>query len=343
MNLQEFLPVFNTAYNEFLEHKLAGISDITKKQENQDLFTYAKEMSSSGKRIRPYLCYLSYISNGGSSIDDIIDICIALELVHTFALFHDDIMDESGLRRGKITIHNKYKDLTSSKASDRSGESMAMLVGDMYYTWAFEKAYAQKELIEQQRLRDIFHTLLEEVIHGQIIDIVVSDLERVTTSELREKNKLKTSSYTFMRPMQLGAALAGVSDFDALLKTGEHLGEAFQVIDDVIDIAGNSKTSEKDICLDVETAQHTLISNYILDNGTPKLRDEFFSYFGKKLSPQDKVRVQELAQISGAIEQSKLHANQEIDTALDILKDSVSQSHLPLWQDLCALLKNRMS
>ncbi len=342
MNLTEFQQVFDAHYLSFLEEKLALIDKTTQQNENKSLFAYAQTMSESGKRVRPYLCYLSYISNGGFSFDEIIDICIALELVHTFALFHDDVMDESSLRRGETTIHHQYKHLTKTPATDRSGESMAILVGDMYFTWAFEKAYSQKELCQDARVKKIFHTLLEEVIHGQIIDIVVSDSEQVSTQKLREKNRLKTSSYTFMRPMELGSALAGVFDTQSFIQAGVHLGEAFQVIDDVIDVVGNSKTSDKDTCLDIETAQHTLISNYIQDNASPEIQEEFFSYFGKRLSSQDKKVITRLVTSSGAIEQSKTHASQEIESALLIIKNIVTSTHYVLWQELGALLKNRM-
>jgi len=344
MNLKEFKTTFDTHYLAFLDIKIATLSEITSQSENHDLVKYAREMAVSGKRIRPYLCYLSYISCDGESFEEIAEVCIALELIHTFALFHDDVMDESTLRRGKTTIHHKYLDLTETAASARSGESMAILIGDLYYTWAFELLLGSEFLKTSSEARKTILSLLSEVIHGQIIDVVVSDSVSVSTSELKEKNRLKTSSYTFIRPMELGCLLAGQADCEEIMKAGVHLGEAFQVIDDVIDIVGNSKLTEKDICLDVETAQHTLISNYIADNAPQELQDEFFSFFGKKLSLEDKSRVQQLAVESGAIEESRKHASTEIKLALEIIDSlEINKEIFAHWHTLGSLLEKRMS
>lgn len=344
MDFKAFKPMFDEKYLAFLDAKTDALSNITSQSENHELVKYAREMAISGKRVRPYLCYLAFISSGGTSFEEISDVCIALELIHTFALFHDDVMDESTLRRRKTTIHHQYLEMTGTQATTRSGENMAILIGDLYYTWAFDALLQNDLLLSNKDSLAALVSLLEEVIHGQIIDVVVSDSEIISTYELKEKNRLKTSSYTFIRPMQIGCLLAGVSDCDEMMEAGRHFGEAFQVIDDVIDIAGNSKMSEKDICLDVETAQHTLISNYIKDSASDEVREKFFSYFGKKLSAEDKVRVQELAQQSGAIEESHSHASNEIQRALKIIdslgiKDEIN-SH---WHTLGSILENRMS
>jgi len=191
--------------------------------------------------------------------------------------------------------------------------------------------------------RKTIFSLLREVIHGQIIDIVISDADSVTTNELREKNHLKTSSYTFIRPMHIGCLLSpSVAECEKYMHAGKHLGEAFQVIDDVIDIAGNSKTTNKDICLDVEMAQHTLISNYIKDNAESDVSEKFFSYFGQKLSDEDKVVIQDLAIKSGAIENSKEHASKEIDAGLEILASVIDPVMMEPWHELGTLLKKRM-
>ena len=343
MKLPEFIEHFDPYFISVIEQNIERDSVITDVKENVALMKHALELTRTGKRVRPYLCFLSYLSRGGTSFEDIKDVCVALELIHLFALIHDDVMDESTFRRGVPTIHTEYENLTDHNTSARSSESQAILIGDLAYTWALELASDHFAKHPNDKARKAIFTLLREVIHGQMIDIVVSDAESVTTEELREKNHLKTSSYTFIRPMNIGCLLADPTEScDSFVLAGKHLGEAFQVIDDVIDIAGNSKTTNKDVCLDVEMAQHTLISNYIKDNAEQELRERFFSYFGKKLSEEDKAIVQGLAIESGAIENSKEHAAHEIDAGLTILSDVINPALLNTWQELGAMLKKRM-
>lgn len=344
LDLASFSSLFDSYYLQTFDHLIERAKEITNYKENQKLVKHARALSYGGKRVRPYLCYLSYVSSGGDSFEDIRDVCVALELIHLFALVHDDIMDESTMRRGVTTTHHAYSGMTDTNAGSRSSESMAILLGDLIYTWALEISSDHFAKHPNENARKAVFTLLREVIHGQMIDIVISDAESVTTKELREKNHLKTSSYTFIRPMNIGCLLAdSTKNCEAFLQAGKHLGEAFQVIDDVIDIAGNSKTTNKDMCLDIEAGQHTLISNYIKDNAKAELSETFFAYFGSTLSEEDKMLVQNIALDSGAIDHSKKHASDEIDKGLLILSKQIDPSVLSTWQNLGDLLKRRMS
>ena len=343
LDLASFSSLFDSYYLQKFDELIERAAKITDYSENQKLVKHARALSYGGKRIRPYLCYLSYVSSGGSSFEDIKDICVALELIHLFALVHDDIMDESTTRRGVTTTHHAYGEMTETSTSRRSAESMAILLGDLIYTWALEIASEYFATHRNEKARQTVFTLLREVIHGQMIDIVISDASSVTIEELQEKNHLKTSSYTFIRPMHIGCLLADTQNCDAFISAGKHLGEAFQVIDDVIDIAGNSKTTNKDTCLDVEMAQHTLISNYIKDNASEDIKEKFFSYFGNKLNAEDRSLVQKLALDSGAIEASRSHASEEIDRGLAMLKNTINPETYMQWHNLGEMLKSRMN
>ena len=352
MNLHDFRTQFETDYEELLVAKTDAVSQITSQPENKKLLEHAMLIASGGKRIRAYLGYLSYISCEGEDYEKIKEVCIALELVHAFALFHDDIMDESGQRRGVATIHHAYGNLTKTSASARSGESMAILVGDIYYTWAFEQLLENKLFYSHPAARRSVIALLEEVIHGQILDIVISDTGTSDYSQLKEKNRLKTSSYTFIRPTEVGALLAGLKtdsqQTQSLRNAAEHFGEAFQVTDDLLDFAAPNTTTDKatgkDNYQDIQSGQHTRVTNHIFETGSAEDKNYLKKCFAHPLGDSQKTELYAIAERSGALKESREYAQAEIGKAMSIISDlSLSSEHFKYWQELADLLANRIS
>jgi len=109
MKLQNFIEIFDPYFLSAIDQNIERDLDITDYPENRALMEHARKLTESGKRIRPYLCYLSYVSNGGTTFEEIRDICVSIELIHLFALIQDDVMDESTFRRGVPTIHAHYR------------------------------------------------------------------------------------------------------------------------------------------------------------------------------------------------------------------------------------------
>ncbi|MDX2150744.1 MAG: polyprenyl synthetase family protein [Bryobacteraceae bacterium] len=204
---------------------------------------------AGGKRIRPILCIEAAraVSPGIGGVEEA---ACALELIHTYSLIHDDLpaLDNDDLRRGRPTCHKVF------------GEAMAILAGDSLLTLAFQ-VLAQLPVEAGRRVR-----LVEElaVASGTVRGMIagqVHDLEgehQAPTAELLERIHRAKTGALLRASLRMGAVYAGASDeeFEALSRYGEHVGLAFQIVDDLLDVEQSSeelgKTAGKD------AAQHKI-------------------------------------------------------------------------------------
>jgi len=189
-------------------------------------------LGAGGKRVRPALCFWAFRSAGGREDDPIVRVCGALELLHTSALVHDDLMDRDVERRGVASTHVRFAEEAPAGADpDGFGTSAAILVGDlalvlserMIRTSGFGAGRLEPAMTRFDRMR-------VEMAAGQFLDVSgMGDRARVRS--------LKTGSYTAEGPVLIGAALAGAGvDVEGPLRVfGRLVGEAFQLRDDVLD------------------------------------------------------------------------------------------------------------
>ncbi|MDQ3897317.1 MAG: polyprenyl synthetase family protein, partial [Actinomycetota bacterium] len=167
---------------------------------------------AGGKRLRPAFCHWAFVGAGGSPDDPaVVDAGAALELLHTFALVHDDIMDGSATRRGTDTIHVQFD---AGHAMDgwrgearRFGEGVAILVGDLAFVYADQLLAGAPPAAHR-----VFTELRVEVNVGQYLDLVGTARGRVNEETARRISRFKSGKYTVERPLHLGAALAGRLD-----------------------------------------------------------------------------------------------------------------------------------
>jgi len=189
-------------------------------------------LRAGGKRVRPALCFWAFRAAGGGEDEPIVPVCAALELLHTSALVHDDLMDRDAERRGVDATHVRFaKDAPAGLDPEAFGTSAAVLVGDLALvlserllrTSGFEAGRLDAAMARFDRMR-------AEMAAGQFLDVSgASDLARVRA--------LKTGSYTAEGPVLIGAALAAAGpEVEGPLRVfGRLVGEAFQLRDDVSD------------------------------------------------------------------------------------------------------------
>jgi geranylgeranyl diphosphate synthase type I len=196
-------------------------------------------IGAGGKRVRPALCFWAFRASGGREDGPIVRVCGALELLHTCALVHDDLMDRDDERRGVPSTHVRFADEAPTGAdADGFGTSAAILVGDlalvlserMIRTSGFGPGRLEPAMSRFDRMR-------VEMAAGQFLDVSgVGDRSRVRA--------LKTGSYTAEGPVMIGAALAGAGPrAEGPLRVFARLvGEAFQLRDDLADgdVAGDA-------------------------------------------------------------------------------------------------------
>ena len=153
---------------------------------------------------------------GGAPADAPVQAAAAVEMLHTFALIHDDVMDRSATRRGAPTVqHRMAAELRSSDGADWFGMSAAILAGDLAFVWAdqmFDDVDEHLPAMYRHAARSRFDQLRTEVIAGQYLDLRISADPAATERDALRVALLKSARYTVSRPLQIGAALAGADD-----------------------------------------------------------------------------------------------------------------------------------
>jgi geranylgeranyl diphosphate synthase type I len=190
-------------------------------------------VAAGGKRLRPAFCYLGFRAAGGRDDEPIVQVAAALELLHTFALVHDDVMDEATVRRGAETTRVRF---AREAGSERVGRAVAILVGDLAAVLAESMFLSSGFAAERIAVAlDRFDRMRLEMAAGQYLDLVGGARRDLASAE--HVAALKTASYTVEGPLLIGTALAGAAPRveERLRAFGRPVGEAFQLRDDVID------------------------------------------------------------------------------------------------------------
>lgn len=194
---------------------------------------------AGGKRIRPVLCLEAARAVAGAEVDGAVTVACTLELIHTYSLIHDDLpaMDDDDLRRGRPTSHKVF------------GEAMAILAGDSLLTYAFEVLgrVGSARLVEE-----LAHAsgTVRGMIAGQVLDM--EGEKRAPTAELLDRIHRAKTGALMKCALRMGAMHGGATEGQvaALSQYGEHIGLAFQIVDDILDVTRTSeqlgKTAGKD-------------------------------------------------------------------------------------------------
>ena len=272
---------------------------------------------AGGKRLRPAFCHWAFVGAGGDPTDEVVvDAGAALELLHTFALIHDDIMDGSPTRRAMDTIHVRFEARHALDGwrgeSRRFGEGVAILAGDLAFV------YADRMLCGAPRAAlDVFTELRIEVNVGQYLDLVGTARGRVAEDAARRICRFKSGKYTIERPLHLGAALAGrMPELGGPLSAyGLPLGEAFQLRDDLLGVFGDQSVTGKPVGEDLRegkpTVLYALAAEAVGGPGTALDR-----YGAADLTDADIVDLQEILVDTGAVERLEARIDSLVGSAV---------------------------
>lgn len=346
MEMVEFQKHFNQELQTWCEHKMASIIDLTTVPFVRDQVIHScKLITSSGKRVRPYLCYLVYHALGGRDISAIMQLGIALELLHTFSLIHDDWMDHGNERRGITTTHifAKQRLQTDNRQGDLDhvAASQAVLAGDMLFGWVYQVLVP---LATTGQVLPIVMKMIDELVIGQMIDVDLTTRSTVSEAELQQKMLLKTASYSFIYPLQLGVALADgtQSDYEACRNVGTALGLAFQIQDDLFDLLNEESALGKSTFSDLAAHQHTYYTQYILDHGTPPEQQLLHQYWGKPITKSQQQELRLMFVNSGAVSYAQHQMTHYFDQAEAAVRSWHMQSQSALLS-MIAYIRNRQA
>jgi geranylgeranyl diphosphate synthase type I len=266
---------------------------------------------SGGKRLRPAFCHWGFVGAGGDPDDSlVVDAGAAFELMHAFALFHDDVMDDAASRRGVPTTHVVYA--AEHQAADWSGESrrfgdgVAILVGDLAFVYADQLMTGAPPAAWA-----IWNELRVELNVGQFLDILGS-VQRVRDVAKAERiARYKSGKYTIERPLHVGAVLASPARGTALLpglsEYGLPLGDAFQMRDDVIGAFGDSAITGKPVGDDLREGKPTPLLARAVALAEPAELDVLARVGAPHLGDDEVAKIQQVIIDTGALDALEDH------------------------------------
>lgn len=284
---------------------------------------------AGGKRLRPVFAVVGYRAAGGTEPDRVMGPALALELLHTCALVHDDIIDAAPTRRGRPTTHARFADTHRSAGwggePDSYGQAVAILLGDLAFVLADELFRTGQ--VPHQRLLDgleVFTLLREEVMAGQYLDLYASRSGRTERALALRVASYKAGRYTVARPLQLGAVLAGApADLvEGLLALGLPLGQAFQLRDDILGVFGAEAETGKSAASDLAEGKRTVLIAETAARLDAAGRHRLEALLGRgHLSAAEAAELRDMIRESGGLAATQALVDDLIGQALSALGD----------------------
>ncbi len=280
-----------------------------------------------GKRIRPSLLLLGYRAAGGDDLEAVMGPALALELLHTCALFHDDIIDAAPTRRGRETAHlrfaREHREQGWAGDPEAFGTAVAILLGDLAFVQAdelfLEGAVAPERLLDGLRR---FTLLREEVMAGQYIDLHAATARETSREMALAVATYKSGRYSVARPLEIGAALGGGSPalIAGLAEVGGPLGRAFQVRDDLLGVFGDEGETGKSVAGDLVEGKRTLLVAETAARLAPDELARFEALLGAPgLDAADAARLRMMMRESGGREATEAYVVASVDESLAAL------------------------
>lgn len=238
------------------------------RQVSDHLFAFSREfVLRKGKRIRPLLFILSYKGYAAKPTRDensLFTSAASIELLHDYMLIHDDVIDNSDLRRGKPTLHKMFNNRLRFPDRAQIGTDLAIVTGDILFALAIASFTSVKE--NHRRKEETLKKLAETAAYtgaGEFIDIVSGheSIEDLTEDRIFLNYTLKTARYTFECPLLMGAILAGAAKSEQKKLSGMGLaaGQAFQIYDDILDLFSSQDVIGKPVLTDLNESKKTLL------------------------------------------------------------------------------------
>lgn len=339
MDIQVFKESFDALFLSELDILLSRTKKRAHNPHIHGLFEHTYTLARGGKRIRPYVMSLAY---GASMFDNtslIKNQLIGIELLHLFALIHDDIMDNALTRHGVESVNAFIeKQYPSSETKHEQGKHEAILVGDIVFSFACT-TFSKETTPEILKL---FYELIDEVIIGQMIDIRIPYETSLDEALIHERILLKTARYSFARPMQIGATLAHKSkeQIQLLFNLGEELGILFQITDDILDIIGEKEVTQKTPLQDLFNGQETFLTHFLKIN-KPEYYSKLEHFKRKTLTTTEILEVKSIFKESGALNFAYAYIENHKQNALRYIEEI--NDNKEYWEILLEKILHRKS
>lgn len=278
---------------------------------------------NGGKRLRPILVVLGHDLFADPD-KRVYRAAISMELTQTYLLIHDDIMDQSEIRRGKPSLHVSVRNHLGKDVRDaeRIAENMAIVAGDLADSFAHQALLGcGLDPVEVLHANVELSRIIEMTGYGQLIDIDSANNSEFGQRDLLRLHILKTARYTIEGPLMMGAQLSGTDrDLKPLSYYGTLLGTAFQLHDDILGLFGEEAETGKSIKSDVNEGKKTLLMLKAMEYSSEE--DGKFirrCLSSGNVSDEDFARLKELVKKSGSYDYSRKMMQLMIDKSKEYL------------------------
>ncbi len=328
--LKDFADRFHETFACEISHLKEDILRISSDVSVQNVYSQVEQLAAGkAKRIRPYVASVLYRDAARCTDDaEVMPALVGLEMFHLFALIHDDIMDDADERYGCATIHCRLRGQEQERlgpdAADRLGRAHAILAGDMLLTQVHALFLRLAGTPGGRESHRLLLTMSREIVTGQHLDLAYTVRPACTEADILQRHHLKTSLYTYVRPMQIGALLGGGSpEAMAFCEAfGTAIGQGFQIEDDLLDLLGDAADTGKKPCADITQRQHTLLTQHIAVHGTAKQCAMLEDMWGKEISGRLLQETRALFLSSGAVDAVRSTAQAAFRRAEEILEEA---------------------
>ena len=323
---------FREKYNEFLNSVEQRMYEYVKSGEQKNLYDpFEYIVSGGGKRIRPVLTLISAGAVGGDPYSAV-DPAVAIEILHNFTLVHDDIMDESSIRRGRDTIHIKWSEAT------------AILTGDVMVGHSYKLLPKAKNHQEADSIMEVFTQGLIDVCEGQAMDM-----------EFNERRDVKIEDYLLMiekktaRLLQTSAKIGAfmghgnIDEIESLSSYAYNLGMGFQIQDDLLDISADEKQLGKSIGQDIVEGKKTYLILKAMDKAESeadrKMLSDFYENDG--LSGDNILKMKSMFERLGILDDAGDEAQKYFNAASEELSNLDENEYTEMLEWLLEALNKR--
>ena len=290
------------AIRDFIAEDLQAVDDVIRQRLHSEVELIRRIadyiIGGGGKRLRPALLILSARACGYHG-NHHHELAAVVEFIHTATLLHDDVVDESALRRGQATANALF------------GNAAAVLVGDFVYSRAFQMMVS----VENMRVLRVLADATNVIAEGEVLQLMNCHNPDLDEDGYLQVIRYKTAKL-FEAATRLGAILGGAGSRveNAMASYGVHLGTAFQLIDDVLDYSGDHAIIGKNVGDDLAEGKTTLPLIYAMKHGTPEQAARVRSAI-KCGGLEELSAVLEAIRASGALEYARAQAQAESRTA----------------------------
>lgn len=237
-------------------------------------------IAHGGKRLRPYMVIKSCEILGGT-IKQALPAAAAVEMIHNFTLVHDDIMDNDEMRHGVPTVHTKF------------GIPVGILAGDVLFSKAFETISSESKMPKEVSLALVgkLAQACVDVCEGQILDIMMAKSQKIPMENQYIRMIEKKTSALFEVSCAMGAICANTKrkDVSNLSSFGRNLGVAFQIVDDLIGITGDSKITKKPVGNDIREGKKSLPILLAINKAKGNNKEKILDAFGNSSISKDEI------------------------------------------------------